>query len=46
MLDVQTEKIVLLLDNKIKFCSAVLRFGSRSMEALSIINQCSHKLLQ
>jgi len=30
---VQTEKIVFFLGNKIKFSSAVLIFGCRSMEA-------------
>jgi len=33
---VQTETIVFFLGNKIKFSSAVLIFGSRSMVALSI----------
>jgi len=35
MLVVQTETNVFFLDNKIKFCSIVLIFGSRSMVALS-----------
>jgi len=34
---VQTETIVFLLGNKIKFSSAVLIFGSRSMVALLVL---------
>ena len=39
MLVVQTGTIVFFLDNKIKFCSAVLMFGSRSTVALDITQE-------
>jgi len=36
---VQTETIAFFLGNKIKFSSAVLTFGSRSMVALHVVNE-------